>query len=53
MYVFTMIFISYLMYSQGFRGDPWNVVFHKYDKNGQLVKGGTLKLMDCPNSEQQ
>jgi hypothetical protein len=53
LYVFMMIFIFYLMYSQGFRGDHWDVTLNKYVKNDQLVKGETLKPMDYPTSEQR
>jgi hypothetical protein len=52
MYVFTIIFISYLMYSHDFSYGFGNIEFHERTKDGQLVKK-KIGLAHFPNSEQK
>jgi hypothetical protein len=52
MYVFTIIFISYLIYSHDFSYLSWGIKFHEHTKDGQLVKK-KFELAHFPNSEQE
>jgi hypothetical protein len=52
MYVFTIIFIFYLMYSHDFSYVSRHIKFHKHTQDGQLIEIPS-SLMHLPNSELQ